>query len=125
MECHLPYLCLRRSRHIFIFWRRLDLVPYPMIRPRNRQRLVILINDALLEKRHPPNSVRWTAQQLHEDKIETAKAILSLWTHPGRQLEVSEIAIAELNQLPDDDVVEALKEHRRPKRYVQGTGGRK
>jgi len=76
-------------------------------------------------KRHPPNSVRWTAQRLHEDKIETAKAILSLWTHPGRQLEVSEIAIAELNQLPDDDVVEALKELRKPKRYVQGTGGRK
>ena len=35
------------------------------------------------------------------------------------------ITIAELNQLPDDDVVEALKELRKPKRYVQGTRGRK
>ena len=67
--------------------------------------------------------MHWTAQRLHKDKIETAKAILSLWMHPGRQLEVSEIAIAELNQLPDDDIVEALKELRRPKCYVQGTRG--
>src|SRR6202040_3157087 len=49
MECHLPYLCLQCSHHIFIFRRRLDLVSYPMIRPRNRQKLDILINDALLE----------------------------------------------------------------------------
>src|ERR1700722_9918362 len=121
MECHLPYLCLRRSRHIFIFRRQLDLVPYLMIHPRNRLRLDILINDALLENVIYPIQCAGP----HNGFIETAKAILSLWTHPGRQLEVSEIAIAELNQLPDDDIVEALKGLRKPKRYVQGTGGHK
>ena len=72
-----------------------------------------------------PHTAPWVAQQLHESKIDTAIGILASWTHPKRRLEVSEATIAELNQLPDDLVVDALKELKGPKKYVQGIGGTK
>ena len=72
-----------------------------------------------------PHMAPWVTQQLHESKINTAIGILASWTHPKRWLEVTEATIAELNQLPDDLAVDALKELKGPKKYIQGIGGMK
>ena len=72
-----------------------------------------------------PHTAPWVAQQLHESKTDTAIGILASWTHPKRRLEVTEATIAELNQLPDDLAVDALKELKGAKKYIQGIGGTK
>ena len=72
-----------------------------------------------------PHTAPWITQCLHEEKTSTAVGILLAWAHPKRQVEADEITIEQLNQLTDDEVVNAIEELRRPSQYVQGTGGNK
>jgi hypothetical protein len=73
--------------------------------------------------RHSPRSVKWVSQRIQEDKYESSQAALANWVHKKRQIEVSRVTIEELNQLSNNNVIEALQELRKPKRYVQGSGG--
>ena len=52
-----------------------------------------------------------------------AIGILSTWTNPRRKVEVTEAAIAQLNELSDDDVILALQELCKPISYIQGGQG--
>jgi hypothetical protein len=69
-----------------------------------------------------PGMAMWVAQRLTEAKEEQQKGILSLWAHPRRQAEVTEETINVINGLSDEDVIEALKELRRTKRFVRAVG---
>jgi hypothetical protein len=51
-----------------------------------------------------------------EEKPE--RTIFSLWVNPAQQAEVTEEMINEINQLSDQDAVEALKELQRGKQYI-------
>ena len=73
--------------------------------------------------RAPPSSAMWVAQRLAEEKPERMKGILSLWVNPARQAEVTEKMIDEINQLSDQEAVEALEELQHGKQYIRRTGG--
>jgi hypothetical protein len=75
--------------------------------------------------RHSPRSVKWVAQWIQEDEYESSQAALANWVHKKRQVEVSRVTIDKLNQLSDNDIVKALQELKKPKHYVQGSGGQK
>ena len=64
----------------------------------------------------------WVVQRLTEAKEEQRKGILSLWAHPKRQAEITEETINAINDLSDEDAVEALKELRRTKRFIRAVG---
>ena len=70
-----------------------------------------------------PGTAQWMAQRLTEAKEEKRTGILGLWVHPKRQPEVSQQMAMELNELSDEDVVEALYELKQPKRIIKGKGG--
>ena len=74
-------------------------------------------------RRAPPSSAMWVAQRLAEDKLERTIGILSLWVNPAQQAEVTEETINEMNQLSDQEAVEALEELQRRKQYIRRTGG--
>ena len=61
-------------------------------------------------RRALPSSAMWVTQRLAEEKPERTIGILSLWVNPTRQAEVTEETINEINQLSDQDAVEALEE---------------
>ena len=65
----------------------------------------------------------WVVQRLAEENPERAIGILSLWVNPAWQAEVTEETIHEINQLSNQDAVEALKELQCRKQYIQRTGG--
>jgi len=54
-----------------------------------------------------------------------AIAILATWTHKFWWVEVTNETITQINQLPDEHVVEAINELRCPQTKVQGTHGNK
>ena len=58
----------------------------------------------------PPSLAMWVAQRLVEEKPERTIGILSLWVNPAQQAEVTKETINEINQLSDQDAVEALEE---------------
>ena len=70
-----------------------------------------------------PGMVQWVAQRLAEAKEEERTGILGLWVHPKRQPEISQQTAEELNELSDEDVVDALHELRQPKKIIRGKGG--
>ena len=76
-------------------------------------------------RRAPPSSAMWVAQRLAEEKLERTIDILSLWVNPAWQAEVTEETIDEINQLSDQEAVEALKELQCGKQYIQRTGDNK
>jgi len=76
-------------------------------------------------KQQTPHTASWVAQRIHEEKEESSIGILLAWTHLRRYQEVTPDTIDLLNSLPDTDAVEALKELKQPKKYVQGIGGNK
>ena len=61
-------------------------------------------------RRAPLSSAMWVVQRLAEDKPERTIGILSLWVNPARQAEVTKEMINEINQLSDQEAVEALEE---------------
>jgi len=76
-------------------------------------------------ERQTPHTASWVAQRIHEEKEESSIGILLAWTHLRRYQEVTPDTIDLLNSLPDTEAVEALKELKQPKKYVQGIGGNK
>jgi hypothetical protein len=60
----------------------------------------------------------WVAQRLAEEKLDRTIGILSLWVNPARQAEVTEETIDEINQLSNQEAVEALEERQRRKQYI-------
>ena len=60
----------------------------------------------------------WVVQRLAEEKPERTIGILSLWVNPARQAEVTKETIDEINQLSDQEAVEALEELQRGKQYI-------
>jgi hypothetical protein len=64
----------------------------------------------------------WVAQRLAEAKKEEQKGILGLWAHPKRQAEVTEETVNAINDLSDEDAIEALKDLRKTKRFIRAVG---
>jgi len=69
-----------------------------------------------------PETEMWVAQRLVEAKEEQQIGILSTWVHNQRQAEVTQETIEEINNLSDQDAVEALNELRMPRRYIRKQG---
>lgn len=65
----------------------------------------------------------WVAQRLKEDPIERTIGILDLCIHPKRKAEATSEMIEEINNLSDQDAVQALLEIRRARQYVRGRMG--
>jgi hypothetical protein len=65
-----------------------------------------------------PGMAMWVAQRLAEAKEEQQIGILSAWVHTQRQAEVSQETIEEVNNLSDEDAVDALKELKLLRRYI-------
>jgi hypothetical protein len=69
-------------------------------------------------RRAPLSLAMWVAQRLAEEKPERMIGILSLWMNPAWQTEVTEEMINKINQLSDQDAVEALEELQHGKQYI-------
>jgi hypothetical protein len=69
-----------------------------------------------------PGTAMWVAQRLAEAKEEQQIGILSAWVHTQRKAEVTQETIEEINNLSDEDTVDALKELKLPKRYIRKQG---
>ena len=73
--------------------------------------------------RAPLSLAMWVVQRLAEEKPERTIGILSLWVNPTWQAEVTEEKINKINQLSNQNAVEALEELQCRKQYIQRTGG--
>jgi Retroviral aspartyl protease len=69
-----------------------------------------------------PGTAMWVAQRLAEAKKEEQKGILGLWAHPKRQAEVTEETVNAINDLSDEDAIEALKDLRKTRRFIRAVG---
>jgi hypothetical protein len=69
-----------------------------------------------------PGTVMWVTQRLAKAKEEQQIGILSTWVHNQRQAEVTQETIEDINNLSDKDAVDALKELKLLRRYIQKQG---
>jgi hypothetical protein len=69
-----------------------------------------------------PGTAMWVAQRLAEAKEEQRIGILSAWVHTQRKAEVTQETIKEINNLSNEDAVDALKELELPRRYIRKQG---
>jgi hypothetical protein len=62
--------------------------------------------------------------QLRDDP-EKAVSILNIWSHPKHSMEINRQMVDKINLLGESDVIDAIEELSKPRRFVRGTKGLK